>query len=83
MHGGTVKAQSEGENQGATFTVQLLLSLQAQASQSEPPRNRTTTEAPLSKLQILLVDDETDTREFQAFLLEQGLKQRKLRFGVI
>jgi nitrogen-specific signal transduction histidine kinase len=72
MHGGTVWAESEGENRGASFTVQLPLSTQAQPPELEPPRHRVTTEAPLSNLQILLVDDETDTREFQTILLEQS-----------
>lgn len=72
MHGGTVWAESQGENRGATFTVQLPLNLQARASELEPPRDSVTTEAPLSNLQILLVDDDMDTREFQAFLLEQS-----------
>ncbi|MUL38278.1 hypothetical protein BWI75_18565 [Gloeocapsopsis sp. AAB1 = 1H9] len=72
MHGGTVWAESEGENRGATFTVELPLSPQAPSNESGPNRDSVTTEAPLSNLQILLVDDETDTREFQAFLLEQS-----------
>ncbi|XHX76482.1 MAG: GAF domain-containing protein [Stenomitos frigidus ULC029] len=72
MHGGTVWAESEGENQGASFTVQLPLSTQAQLSEPEPPRNSVTTEASLGNLQILLVDDEIDTREFQTIVLEQS-----------
>jgi PAS domain S-box-containing protein len=72
MHGGTVWAESEGENRGATFTVQLPLSLEAKASESEPLHDSTLAETPLSNLQILLVDDDADTREFQAFLLEQS-----------
>jgi PAS domain S-box-containing protein len=72
MHGGTVWAESEGENRGASFTVQLPLSTQARPREPEPPRASVTLEAPLSNLQILLVDDETDTREFQALVLEQS-----------
>jgi PAS domain S-box-containing protein len=72
MHGGTVWAESEGENRGAIFTVQLPLSSQAPSRDSEISCDSFTTEASLSDLQILLVDDETDTREFQAFLLEQS-----------
>ncbi|MBD2073675.1 response regulator [Phormidium sp. FACHB-592] len=72
MHGGTVWAESGGEHQGAIFTVQLPLSTQAQPPELEPPRHCMTTEAPLSNLQILLVDDETDTREFQTIVLEQS-----------
>ena len=73
MHGGTVEAESLGENQGATFTVQLPSIQQAISTVPEPtPAKAETTEAPLSNLQILLVDDDADTREFQAFLLEQS-----------
>ncbi|WP_199333871.1 PAS domain S-box protein [Oculatella sp. FACHB-28] len=72
MHGGTVWAESEGENRGAIFTVQLPLSSQAPLRDSDASRDNFTTEAALSDLQILLVEDETDTREFQTFLLEQN-----------
>ncbi|MEP0914517.1 PAS domain S-box protein [Leptolyngbya sp. GB1-A1] len=72
MHGGTVWAESEGENQGAIFTVQLPLSSQARSVETDAPHDSATTEAPLRNLQILLVDDETDARELQAFLLEQN-----------
>ena len=71
MHGGTVGAESAGENQGAIFTVQLPLHLPAQTSEPEPPHDSLATETPLSHRQILLVDDDTDTREFEVFLLEQ------------
>ncbi|HEY9627177.1 MAG TPA: ATP-binding protein [Coleofasciculaceae cyanobacterium] len=72
MHGGTVWAESRGENQGATFTVQLPVLPQIGSIASEPSSTQTHTEAPLDNVQILLVDDDTDTREFQAFLLEQS-----------
>jgi PAS domain S-box-containing protein len=72
MHGGTVWAESEGENRGAIFTVQLPVNLQEELSETTLPHNNLTTEAPLSNLQILLVDDEPDAREFQTFLLEQS-----------
>ncbi|MBW4461853.1 MAG: PAS domain S-box protein [Nodosilinea sp. WJT8-NPBG4] len=72
MHGGTVWAESEGENRGAIFTVQLPANLQEQFSEPELPHDNLMTEARLSNLQILLVDDETDAREFQTFLLEQS-----------
>ena len=72
MHGGTVRAESEGENQGATFIVQLPTALQVPPSVPEPTRIQTDLKAPLDNIQILLVDDEPDTREFQTFLLEQS-----------
>ena len=72
MHGGTVKVESKGENQGATFIVQLLLMQQAVPLVPEPTIAPADTAAPLDKIQILLVDDDPDTREFQAFVLEQS-----------
>jgi PAS domain S-box-containing protein len=72
MHGGTVKAESLGDNQGATFTVQLPILQQAILTTPEPTHFAAeTVDASLSNLQILLVDDDEDAREFQAFLLEQ------------
>jgi PAS domain S-box-containing protein len=72
MHGGTVKAESLGDNQGATFTVQLPTIQKTVPARSEPtPAEAGTQETPLSNLRILVVDDDDDTRELQAFLLEQ------------
>ncbi|MEH1955594.1 hybrid sensor histidine kinase/response regulator [Nostoc sp.] len=69
LHGGTVQVESEGEDQGATFTVRLplmqnQLEIKQDSSDSEPYSN-------LNGVKILVVDDDTDTREFIAFLLEQ------------
>jgi len=72
MHGGTVRANSQGEGQGATFIVQLPAMKQTDTIVSEPIGTKTDAGLPLSGIQILLVDDEPDTREFQAFLLGQN-----------
>ncbi|MBE8965204.1 PAS domain S-box protein [Nostocales cyanobacterium LEGE 12452] len=74
MHGGTVTAESQGENQGATFIIQLPLMQQARAqlNASEPIHTQIEVKVPLEGVQILLVDDEPDTREFQAFVLSQS-----------
>jgi CheY-like chemotaxis protein len=68
LHGGTVRAESLGEGQGATFTVWLPL----MATQPEINSNdRQYDDAPdLSGIRILVVDDEVDMREFLAFMLE-------------
>ncbi|WP_242055857.1 GAF domain-containing protein [Nostoc flagelliforme] len=71
MHGGTVQAQSFGEGQGATFIVQLP-AMQVAPLVSEPVQTQIDPGLPLEGIHILLVDDEPDTREFQAFLLEQS-----------
>ncbi|MEP0873757.1 PAS domain S-box protein [Trichocoleus desertorum AS-A10] len=72
LHGGTVRAESAGENQGATFIVQLPIMPQTASIVPQPSCTQTETKVPLDNIQILLVDDDTDTREFQAFLLEQN-----------
>lgn len=73
MHGGTVRAESSGEDRGATFTVQLPIMQQGVAASSDLTCVQAEkTEHPLSNVQILVVDDDLDTREFQAFLLEQN-----------
>ncbi len=78
LHGGTVSAASEGEGKGATFTVSLPITplYQIDASGGRvhpaardllPPDDGTDR---LDGLNILVVDDEPDTRE----LLKQGLE---------
>ena len=78
LHGGTVRADSEGEGKGATFTVMLPISpvYQVDTSGSRvhpsardllPPADATDR---LDGLRILVVDDEADTRD----LLKQGLE---------
>ncbi len=70
LHGGRVKAESRGEHQGATFIVQLP-TLQASQIKLEPTQSQATSETRLKNVKILLVDDDTDNREFETFLLEQ------------
>ncbi|WP_442949022.1 PAS domain S-box protein [Nostoc sp.] len=70
LHGGTVKAESLGEEQGATFTVMLPLikihlNSQQIVYQADDLPN-------LNGVKVLLVDDERDTRELIAFILEQS-----------
>ncbi|MEH2084771.1 MAG: response regulator [Nostoc sp.] len=73
LHGGTVKAESLGENQGATFTVQIPILNQSALIVLEPADAETSSaQTPLSNLQILLVDDDSDTRKFEAFLLRHN-----------
>ncbi len=74
LHGGTVQADSRGEGQGATFTVKLPLMKAAQTKQENQsiPSPPTPDIAPLTDTQILLVDDDADTRDLIAFILEQS-----------
>jgi PAS domain S-box-containing protein len=71
LHGGTVTAASRGEQQGATFVVQLPTLQQAIPVLSESTYAQLDAARRLNNVQILLVEDDDDTREFEAFLLEQ------------
>ncbi|MBE9047810.1 response regulator [Pleurocapsales cyanobacterium LEGE 10410] len=68
LHDGTIKADSLGEGQGATFTVEL--SCTNSFPQPEPNLKSELTED-LSGIEILVVEDNRDTREMITFLLEQ------------
>ncbi|WP_397326869.1 PAS domain-containing protein [Nostoc sp. FACHB-110] len=70
LHGGTVRADSPGENLGATFTVQLPLMPTQPSVNSNCPLPEIGFN--LSGIQVLVVDDETDTRSLIAFLLQQA-----------
>ncbi|MEH2149468.1 PAS domain S-box protein [Nostoc sp.] len=70
LHGGTVKAESLGEEQGASFTVmlpQIKIHLNNQQIVSKPDDS-----PDLNGVKVLLVDDERDTRELIAFILQQS-----------
>jgi signal transduction histidine kinase len=77
LHGGTVRAESAGEGQGATFTITLptRLELSPDASFDALPAERAV-EAPVTPLpaldgvSVLVVDDDVDSRTFVCQLLE-------------
>lgn len=69
LHGGTVRADSLGEGQGATFTIRL--PLMPNPLLANPEHRSPQPSLDLNGIKILVVDDETDTRELVAFVLEQ------------
>ncbi|MCL1468494.1 PAS domain S-box protein [Argonema galeatum] len=73
LHGGTVCAESPGEGLGATFTVKLpLLKETIEPRTDSPlPSPHSWASTPLKDLRVLVVDDDTDSREFLSFVLEQ------------
>ena len=83
LHGGSVRAQSDGEGAGATFTV-ILPVLAAHADRPDetavlrehPRANRRVRldgDLPsLDRLRILVVDDISDARELLSLILEQA-----------
>lgn len=69
MHGGRVSADSPGIDQGAIFTVRIPVAPQPFVTPISTQSIQSITD--LSGVQILVVDDEADSREFIAFILEQ------------
>ena len=64
MHGGTIKADSEGKGKGATFSVRLPLLPAGAAVLPAPPTSKTPAAAAApSSLRILLVEDHDDTAQ--------------------
>ena len=76
LHGGTVRAKSGGEGQGATFIVSLPL---APIRSNEKREHPTASKAPaidrvqldLSGVKVLVVDDDSDARSLISRLLTQ------------
>jgi PAS domain S-box-containing protein len=84
LHGGTVSAQSEGEGQGAVFTLRLPVlgvgskesgvnKKAALASRYAVVMERLTIESPpkLDGVRVLIVDDDSDTRQMLDAVLSQ------------
>jgi signal transduction histidine kinase/ActR/RegA family two-component response regulator len=78
LHGGVVRAESAGQEQGATFTVELPLILneaEARDTEHSVETNANTVEfecaGTLDDLRLLVVEDDADTRELITFILEQ------------
>ena len=77
MHGGTVRAASGGEGQGASFTVSLPVeTASARRSDPERPEPASDTAAPdtsLHDLTVLVVEDDPDSRDlFERWLGAHG-----------
>jgi CheY-like chemotaxis protein len=75
LHGGVVRAESAGEDAGATFTVDLPFNAAPPAAVApEPARRRFESETigrliNLDGLRVLVVDDEADARELMRMVL--------------
>ena len=80
LHGGNVAVQSEGEGQGATFSVSLPVAAATRTAERAPAA--VSTEGPvgqsLAGLRLLVVDDEADAREVMRFMLERGGAQVRI-----
>jgi signal transduction histidine kinase/ActR/RegA family two-component response regulator len=70
LHRGTVHVHSDGPGTGATFTIRLpRLASDLSHEESAPESLRDTVPA-LSRLRVLVVEDDADTRHFLKVLLE-------------
>jgi signal transduction histidine kinase len=67
MHGGSIRAASEGSGRGATFTVRVPLA--ATPPRAEPAREPASAEKEEKPLRILVVEDNDDGRETLAMML--------------
>ncbi|MBW4512987.1 MAG: PAS domain S-box protein [Scytonematopsis contorta HA4267-MV1] len=68
LHGGIVYADSAGEGQGASFTVTLPLIQNLEVNNADSQASNSSLN--LHGIKVLVVDDDTDTRELIAFILE-------------
>jgi PAS domain S-box-containing protein len=74
MHGGSVKAESLGEGQGATFTVSLPLPEDDRPNVPESANTLTQVQVNslcLAGVKVVIVEDDADSRDFLTFILEQ------------
>lgn len=71
MHQGKITATSEGEGKGATFTVQFPIARQPFSPVPEPFPRAEIREGILNGVQVLVVDDDPDTRQLITFTLTQ------------
>jgi CheY-like chemotaxis protein len=75
LHGGTVAAASDGEGKGARFTVRLPLAAAAVVRELHPPAADAAQD--LGAVEILLVEDDADSREALGMALaETGARVR-------
>jgi CheY-like chemotaxis protein/nitrogen-specific signal transduction histidine kinase len=68
LHGGTVRAESPGVGQGATFTVRLPLMPTSPKMNQDSRQSEQSLD--LNGIKLLVVDDDASAREYFTFLLE-------------
>jgi len=79
LHGGSVRAESEGLGQGSTFRVMLPLTIARHDAQDSSRSHPTVSDRPpvplgrrLDTLRVLVVDDEPQTRDLFSVVLENA-----------
>jgi PAS domain S-box-containing protein len=72
LHGGSVQAQSAGEGQGATFTIDLpSVAAHEVDATIEGEGLQALAKASLDRVRVLLIDDDGDARDMSLAVLEQ------------
>ena len=73
LHGGRIWVESRGENQGATFTLELpLLDTVNLVEEVADTTFALSKDLVLENLDVLVVEDNPDSRDFLAFVLKQA-----------
>ncbi len=81
LHGGSVRAQSDGEGKGATFTIDLP-TLSSREVNDRGDGDGQQVFASLAHVRVLLIDDEVDARDLSQAVLEQcGARVRAVSSG--
>ncbi len=70
MHGGSVKAASEGTGKGATFSVRIPVVSNKKSTMPKTQKESNSEKTSLRGLRVLIVDDEKDSLELLETLIE-------------
>jgi PAS domain S-box-containing protein len=71
QHGGTINASSDGIGKGATFTIELPLTLETPDAFTQREPNRAEDLPDLSGIRVLIVEDQADNRDVLATVIER------------
>jgi CheY-like chemotaxis protein len=72
LHGGSVRASSEGEGKGATFTIDFpIVATHDAGDHTDSDSVHRAGMASLAHVRVLLIDDENDARDLASAVLEQ------------
>lgn len=71
LHNGTLQADSQGERRGALLTLKLPLQARVPHAAESKPRLDSVEDQKLAGLRVLVVDDDSDTRELSGIVLRQ------------
>ena len=73
LHGGVVRAESEGENHGSRFTFTLPVATEVPSAQALHPAEAAPIEPFLDGREVMIVEDETQTQDLMRVVVEDVL----------